>query len=287
MAKNIPLRETIKEYIFSTIGVILTALGLVIFLIPNNIAAGGASGLAIILHSIIPLSVGVWMYILNAILFLIAFLIIGFDFSYKTIYCTFLLNFFIDLFDRIINIPTYNGGDLFLAVFFGDILTAIGMAITFSQNASTGGTDILAKIFNKFFSTPMGTTLLIIDFTIGFFAGVAFNPKIGMYSILAIIINGITIDFVLKGLELAITVTIISDNNKPIEEFILTNMGRGFTYLKGKGGYTKKDRDIIFVSIRRRELGELINFVKKVDPNAFMIVNESRYVLGEGFKRNL
>ena len=174
-----------------------------------------------------------------------------------------------------------------LAVFFGDILTAIGMAITFSQNASTGGTDIIAKIFNKFFMTPMGTTLLVIDFTIGFFAGVAFDPKIGMYSILAIIINGITIDFVMKGLELAITVTIISDNNKPIEDFILNNMGRGFTYLEGKGGYTKKERDIIFVSIRRRELGELINYIKSVDPKAFVIVNESRYVLGEGFKKNL
>ncbi|MBT1248624.1 MULTISPECIES: YitT family protein [unclassified Thermosipho (in: thermotogales)] len=287
MAKNIPIKELIREYILSTIGVILTALGLVIFLIPNNIAAGGASGLAIILHSVVPIPVGIWMYIINAVLFLIAFIIIGFDFSYKTIYCTFLLNFFIDFFDRVVKIPTYDGNDLMLAVFFGDILTAIGMAITFSQNASTGGTDIIAKIFNKFFSSPMGTTLLVIDFFIGFMAGVAFDPKIGMYSILAIIINGTTIDFVLKGLELAITVTIISDNNKPIEDFILKNMGRGFTYLKGKGGYTKKDRDIIFVSIRRRELSELIYFIRKVDPNAFVIVNESRYVLGEGFKRNL
>ncbi|SHH33314.1 YitT family protein [Thermosipho atlanticus] len=287
MTKNIPKSEIIKEYIFSTFGVVLTALGLVIFLIPNNIAAGGASGLAIILHSIFSLPVGIWMYIINIILFLIAFLTIGFDFSYKTIYCTFMLNFFIDFFDRIIKIPKYTAGDLMLAIFFGDILTAVGMAITFAQNSSTGGTDIIAKIFNRYFSTPIGTSLLIIDFTIGFLAGVAFDPKVGMYSILAIIINGITIDFVMKGLELAITVTIITDNNKPIANFILKDMGRGFTYLKGKGGYTGKDREIIFVSIRRRELNELIHFVKRVDPNAFVIVNESRYVLGEGFRRSI
>jgi len=198
-----------------------------------------------------------------------------------------MLNFLIDFFDRIVKVPKFTTEDLILAVFFGDILTAVGMAITFAQNSSTGGTDIIAKIMNKFFSLPIGTSLLIIDFTIGFLAGVAFNPQIGMYSILAIIINGITIDFVLKGLELAITVTIITDKNEPIANFILNEMGRGFTYLKGKGGYTGKDREIIFVSIRRRELNELINFVKKVDPNAFVIVNESRYVLGEGFKRTI
>ncbi|QTA37866.1 YitT family protein [Thermosipho ferrireducens] len=284
---NVSKREIISEYILSTIGVIITAVGLVVFLIPNNIAAGGASGLAIILHSIISLPVGIWMYIINIVLFLVAFVTIGFDFSYKTIYCTFLLNFLIDFFDRIVPLPKYSGEDLILAVLFGDILTAIGMAITFAQNSSTGGTDILAKIFNKFFSSPMGTTLLFIDFFIGILAGLTFNASIGMYSILAIIINGITIDFVLKGLELAITVTIITDQKEEIADFILKKMGRGFTYLHGIGGYTGKERDIIYVALRRKELNELIHFVKKVDHDAFVIVNESRYVLGEGFKKRL
>ncbi|HDG61783.1 MAG TPA: YitT family protein, partial [Thermotoga sp.] len=131
--------ETIREYFFATVGTFITALGLVIFLIPSNIAAGGVSGLSIILNHFIPISVGVWMYILNGILFLIAFLTIGFDFSAKTIYCTFVLNFFVDFLDRFSIVPKYSGEDLFIVVFFGDILTALGMAITFSQNASTGG----------------------------------------------------------------------------------------------------------------------------------------------------
>ncbi|RKX52811.1 MAG: YitT family protein, partial [Thermotoga sp.] len=206
--------ETIREYFFATVGTFITALGLVIFLIPSNIAAGGVSGLSIILNHFIPISVGVWMYILNGILFLIAFLTIGFDFSAKTIYCTFVLNFFVDFLDRFSIVPKYSGEDLFIVVFFGDILTALGMAITFSQNASTGGTDIIARIFNRYFGTSLGKTLLFVDFTIGALAGVSFNARTGMYSILAIIINGLSIDFIMRGLELSSEVFIISSKNK-------------------------------------------------------------------------
>ena len=277
--------ETMREYFFATVGTFITALGLVIFLIPSNIAAGGVSGLSIILNHFVPISVGVWMYILNGLLFLIAFLTIGFDFSAKTIYCTFVLNFFVDFLDRFSIVPKYSGEDLFIVVFFGDILTALGMAITFSQNASTGGTDIIARIFNRYLGTSLGTTLLFVDFTIGALAGVSFSARTGMYSILAIIINGLSIDFIMHGLELSSEVFIISSKNKKIASFVLNKLERGATYIPAKGAYTGMDREVLMVVVKRRELNELIRHIRKLDPSAFVIIKEVRQVLGEGFKR--
>ncbi|MFN6992455.1 MAG: YitT family protein [Fervidobacterium sp.] len=280
------LREQVKEYILSTLGVLLTAIGLVIFFIPNNIAAGGASGISMILHKFIPVvPVGVMMYIINTMLFLLGFILVGKDFSFKTIYSTFALNFFIDLFDRLLNIPKYQGEDLMLAVFFGTILASIGMSITFANNSSTGGTDIIAKIIAKYFHTPIGTTLLMIDFSVGIAAGFTFDLRTGMYALLAIIMNGITIDFVLKGLELSATLLIISEQMEEIKKYILEHMERGATILKAKGAYSGKDIDVLYVAMKRRELGEILNVIRHIDKDAFVIVTEARYVLGEGFRR--
>ncbi|HUM76736.1 MAG TPA: YitT family protein, partial [Fervidobacterium sp.] len=278
---KIDIRQQVKEYVLSTFGVILTALGLVVFFIPNNIAAGGASGISMILHRMVPsVPIGVWLYMVNALLFLLGFLIVGKDFSFKTIYSTFALNFFIDFFDRVLNIPKYQEQDLMLAVFFGDVLAAIGMAITFANNSSTGGTDIIAKILTRYFHSPMGTTLLIVDFAIGITAGFAFDIRTGMYSLLAIIINGITIDFVLKGLELSVTMMIISKKPEEVKKYILENLGRGATILKASGAYSGKDIDVLYVALRRRELGEVLHLIKNIDKDAFVIVTEARYVLG-------
>ena len=274
----------IKEYVLSTLGTLITAVGLVVFLIPNDIAAGGVSGLSMILHSFVPIPVGVWMYILNGLLFLIAFLTIGFDFSAKTIYCTFVFNFFVDLFDRIIPLPKYTGDDLFLAVFFGTILTASGLAITFSQNASTGGTDILARILNKYFWISMGTGLLMVDVAIAVLAGLVFSARTGMYALLGVILNGIMVDFMMRGIEQSSEVIIISEKCDDIKDFVLNVLQRGATYIPAKGAYTGKERKILLVVVRRRELNELIRFIKKADPKAFVIIKEVRQALGEGFK---
>lgn len=273
----------IKEYVLATLGVIITAIGVVSFLIPNSIAAGGASGLAIVLNKLVGLPVGVWMYIINALLFLVGFITVGKDFSLKTIYCTFLLNFFIDLFDRFVPIPKFTD-DLIIAVLFGDIITAVGMALTFTQNASTGGTDIVARIFNKFFAAPMGTTLLMADLLIAILAGTVMGTKLGMYAVLAILINGMMIDFVLKGIESSTQVMVISDKHEEIANFVLKELKRGATYIEGKGAYTQKDKKILLIVLRRRELGELISFIRKLDKNAFIIISEARHVIGEGFQ---
>ena len=280
----------VKEYIITTLGLVLTALGLVIFLVPNGIAAGGVSGLAMILSSFTGIPVGIWMYILNALLFLLAFLTIGFDFSAKTIYSTFVLNFLVDFFDRIVPIWRYSPPyvqhvDLMLAVFFGVTLTAIGMALAFSQNSSTGGTDIIARIINRYFGTAIGVTLLIIDFSISIFSMTAFGLERAMYAILAVVMNGLMIDFVLHGIEQSSEVLIFSDRVEDIKRFVLEDLERGATLIPAIGAYTGKERVALLTIVRRRELAELIHFIRETDPKAFVVIGEVRQVLGEGFRR--
>lgn len=273
-----------KEYSLITVGDLLTAVGVVAFLVPYNIAAGGASGIAIILHGLIPLiQVGIWMYIINGVLILMAISILGIDFSFKTIYSTFLLSFFVDLFNNIFPIPTYNGGDLMLATIFGSIITAFGMALAFSQNGSTGGTDIVAKLFNRFFSIPLGQGVLMADIAIGVLSGFQFGINIGMYAILAIVLNGLSIDFLMRGMEMSKQLFIISSKNDEIADYIVKQMSRGVTYIPTIGAYTNEEYNMIMIVIKRREVAELLSLIKKIDSKAFVIVEDIDKAFGEGF----
>jgi len=277
-------KHIFREYLLSTIGAVLTAVGLVSFLIPHNIACGGASGIAIVLSAITNIPIGILLYFINGLLFVISFFVIGKEFGIRSIYCTFLLNFLVDFFDRIMPIPTYTGQDLFLTVFFGVIISAVGMAITFSQNSSTGGTDILARIFNKYFGTQMGVSLLLIDLMVGLAAGVTFNPTIGMYSIVGVIFNGLTIDYILKMIDTHLTLMIISEKEKEIVDFITNKLKRGASFIKGQGVYTATEKNLVYVALKRREMGEIVRQLRTIDPRAFIIAHEASHVIGEGFK---
>jgi uncharacterized membrane-anchored protein YitT (DUF2179 family) len=160
-----------REYLLITIGFILVALSIEIFLSPNKIAAGGVSGIAIIINSIFPfLTLGMLMLIMNVILFIIAFIVIGNKFGAKSIYASLGLSGTIWIMDRVLASNLHLTNDLLLATIFGTLMSGIGMAMVFNQNASTGGTDILAKILNKFFHIDIGKSLLSVDFIVTIFA---------------------------------------------------------------------------------------------------------------------
>ncbi|PMP79499.1 MAG: YitT family protein [Mesoaciditoga sp.] len=273
-----------KEYFLISAGDLITAVGVVAFLVPYNIAAGGASGLAIILHGLLPtIQIGVWMYIINGILILISILMLGIDFSFKTIYSTFLLSFFVDLLNNIFPIPVYTGGDLMLATIFGSIITAFGMAIAFSQNGSTGGTDIVAKLFNRFFSIPLGQGVLIADVAIGVLSGFQYGVNIGMYAILAIVLNGLSIDFLMRGMEMSKQLFIISSKNEEIENYITQKTGHTVTYIPTIGAHSRKEYKMIMVVVKRREVSSILDVIKAIDPSAFVIVEDIDKAFGEGF----
>lgn len=191
----------LQEYIVVTIGVILVAIGIQYFFTPNDIAAGGLSGLALIVNYYVPsLSLGVIIFIGNLILFAISFILIGGDFGLKTIYASVMLSVVIDFMDKVLN-STALTTNLLAAAIGGTLVSAIGLAMAFAANASTGGTDILAKILNKYTTFNIGISLLIVDLFIAIMGGFTFGLKKGIYSILVIVLNGLLIDRVLEKIE--------------------------------------------------------------------------------------
>ncbi len=268
-----------------TVGSLLTALGINLFLAPNKIAAGGVSGIAIILHYLIKVPIGATMLAINVILFIMAFLILGRSFGLKSIYATVILSVFVDgLAQTIPN--SWAVQDLLLAVLFGDFLTGIGIAMVLSRDASTGGTDIIAMILTKFTGIDVGKTLLFVDFLVTLFAAISFGKIIGMYSLLAVIVNTTTIDYVLEGISTSFKVIVITIKGKKIAERIIKELNRGVTILEATGAYTGEKRDMLWIILKRpREMIKLRNIIKEEDPTAFMTVSHVREVLGKGFRR--
>jgi len=277
--------KSIKDYIYITLGSFLTALGLDLCLIPNKLVEGGISGLSTILHYLIHVPVGLTMLFFNLILFFLAFKIMGGSFGIRSIYSTIILSIFVDLLYYIIP-STWMIRNPNVAVIFGAFLTGIGIGIVLSRNASTGGTDIIAMIANKLTGFSTGWALLITDFIITLFAGISFGKEIGIYSLIAVIINSFVIDQVLMGVTSSFEIMIVTRKGKKIAERILKEIGRGVTILEGEGAFTHKRREILWVIVRtRRELINLKKLVKEEDSKAFISVKTTKEVLGEGFKK--
>lgn len=277
--------KTAKEYIFITIGVLLVALSIEFFLAPNKIAAGGVTGIAIIVNSYIPkLQIGLIVLIMNIILFIIGFIVIGNKFGAKTIYSSLMLSAIIWMIDRVVTPNMIVTTDPLLASIFGTLFSGIGLGIVFNQNASTGGTDILAKILNKFIQVDIGKSLLAVDFIVTIFAGISFGAEAGMYALLSVIINGFVIDMVIEGLNISRQIFVISAKNDLISKFIIEDLERGCTILHGRGGYSKEDTYILYTVLGRKEFIKLKGYIKEVDVKAFISITHAHEVLGEGFK---
>lgn len=191
----------LKDYVLITIGVVLVAFGIQYFYAPNEIAGGGLSGIAIVINYYIPqLSMGTIIFIGNLILFTISFILIGGDFGFKTIYASIMLSVAMDIMQKVFHSYALTN-NMILAVLLGTVVCSIGLAIAFSINASTGGTDILAKILNKYTNFNIGVSLLVVDLLVVIFGGFTFGLGKGVYSLMAVVINGLTIDFLIAKIE--------------------------------------------------------------------------------------
>lgn len=274
----------IKDYFLTTVGVIIVALGLCFFLIPANLATGGITGLAMVINNVFPaLSISLILLILNIILFLLGFIAIGPQFGAKTIYASFLLTGTIYLIEGVFKITTPLADDLLVNLIVGILIQGVGLAIVFNQNASTGGTDIIAKILNKFTQIEIGKSLLIADFVVVLLAGFTFGLNLGIYAFLGILFNGIIIDNVIEGFNVKVNVSIISKESDQIQRFIVENLGRGATIYNAKGAYTMANKEIVTSVMEKKEFIKLKTFIKQVDKNAFVMTSNVREVLGEGF----
>nr|WP_242694224.1 YitT family protein [Proteiniclasticum aestuarii] len=281
--KEMIKKFSIKDFVMITLGIFLVAFGLEYFHIPNNIAAGGVSGLAIIINNFIPaLPVGIIILILNVILFAVAFLTLGGGFGAKTLYASFGLSGIMWIMETFFT-PVVLSEDLFINAAVGALIIGTGMAMVFNYGASTGGTDILAKILNKYFHVEIGKSLLAVDFVIGITGLATFGITAGLYALLCIVANGTLIDRLIDGFNTSKELMIISKREEQIIRFIIEELDKSCTVLNGYGGYTSEDIQILYVILSRREYIRLRSYIKEIDPKAFISVNEVHEVLGEGF----
>ena len=280
-------KTKIKDFFIQIIGTILgsviMAAGISFFLLPNQLSSGGFSGLATITYYLLNIPMGTMILISNIPLFIIALYKLGKTFFVKAIIGTASLSFFIDAFDKFEPLTQ----DRFLSCIYGGIIIGIGTAIILKSKSSTGGTDLVSNIIREY--NPrirMGTIIVIIDIVIIALNVVFFKKiEIGLYSAIAIYLNGKMIDIVFEGIYFTKLLYIISDKNEEIAQKIEKSVERGVTGIYGKGMYTQKNKLVLICAAPRGEIVHVKEIARKVDQNCFIIVSNAREVFGEGFKK--
>lgn len=280
--------RNIKEFTIQCIGTIIGALIMAIsvsfFLLPNELSTGGFSGIATIFYYLAKIPVGTTILVLNIPLFIFSFFKIGRQFFIKSIIGTISLSIFIDIFNNFEALTN----DKLLASIYGGILTGIGNAIILKSHSSTGGSDLITNIIKNY--KPMlktGNIITILDISI-VILNIVFlkNIEIGLYSAVAIYLMGKMIDIIFEGIYFTKLLFIISDKNNEISSKIESEIKRGVTGIYGKGMYTNSDKLILMCAVRRNDIANIKQLVKKIDENAFIIITNSREVLGMGFNKN-
>lgn len=274
--------QKIKEYLLTTIGTALTAIALEYFFFPSDIAAGGVSGIGLVINKLLGLDTSIVVLVLNISLFILAFLVLGKSFGAKSIYATIILSVFMWIIERFFT-PGVLTENMFLASFFGSIILGMGAAIVFHQGASTGGTSIIASIISKFTPIGIGISVLLTDSFVCILAISVFGVDKGLFGFFSVILIGLVIDKFIDGFNTCKQVFIITSKEKAIVNHIIKKIDRGCTVLNGHGGYTGSDVKIIYTVLNSNEFIALKKDVKEIDPDAFVTVNESTEVLGKGF----
>jgi uncharacterized membrane-anchored protein YitT (DUF2179 family) len=275
----------IRPFLLINLGLILTALGIVLFKVPNHFVTGGVSGLSIVVSALVPwLTVGPAMTAINAALVVWGFFVLGSGFGWKTVYSSFALSALVWGLDAAFHLKAPLTADPLLELFFAIGLPAVGSAIVFNQNSSTGGTDIIAKVLSTRTAINTGTALLISDFVIAASALVVFGVQVGLYSLLGLILKAFLIDLVIENLNVHKKMEIVTATPEPILDFILHTLHRGATIYPAQGAYSGRDWRVIHTIVGRRQALAIRNVLKEHDPKAFVSITTTSETIGKGFR---
>lgn len=278
------LKNIVFEYIGLAVGSVIMSLGLVLFLIPGKIAPGGVSGIGIVLHHLFNLPVGMVMLVFNIPLFIFGIKVLGTQFGPRTLFSFIAVSVVTDIFDRVLNLGAATD-NLLLTSIFGGILLGIGLGIVFRFKGTTGGSDILGQIIHKYSNVSIGTGILIVDFFIISLAGLAFHDiNLALYGFISLYFSSKVLDLILDGIDYARSFYIVSEKQDDIIAAITKDMGRGGTEISGKGFYTRKERNILYTVVARKEVATLRQLIQQIDPDAFVIIANVHEVIGEGFR---
>ena len=284
-------KEAVKggtvDILFWIAGCSCYAFSTAMFTAPNHIAAGGATGLAIVLNYVAPqIQIGTWSLIINIPLFILAWRVIGLKFIFRSAIVTAMLSLIIDLFSLFI--PAYTGNPL-LAVVFGGVCNGTGLALIFLRGATSGGSDILARVLRtKIQYIPMGRMILFIDCIVILVSGFVFKSlESVLYALIVVFISSKTIDSILYRTGSGKLLMVVPDNARKMSDAITSEMHRGVTLLPVRGGYTGKEKSMLIIAVRNNEVSTAYRIIHEFEPKPFIIISDAGEILGEGFKRGL
>lgn len=275
------MKRWVRDAIGITVGALLSAVALNMFLIPNKIAAGGITGLAIVLHYLFNLPVGMTGLAMNIPLFMLGMKVLGKRYGINTLYGAAVLSVAIDGLAPFVPVLTHN---TLLASLYGGVLDGIGLGMVFKFNGTTAGTDLGAAVINKLTGISIGKALLGVDFFVIIFAGIAFaNIELSLYALITLFVATQILDLIQEGRSSARAFVIMTDHSEEVGTAIMAELGRGVTYLSGRGGFTGQQREVVFCVVSINEVSRLVDLVHRLDAAAFVIVTDAHDVMGEGF----
>jgi uncharacterized membrane-anchored protein YitT (DUF2179 family) len=284
IAVNRNLFKVLEDYSIMTFGLFLFAMAWVVFIIPAQITGGGVSGLAAVVYYATKIPVSITFLGINTVLVLIAIKVLGANFGVKTIYSILVITAFFAIFQNLVKEPLVD--DMFLSSVLGGGVSGIGLGIVFSRGGSTGGTDIIAMIINKYRNVSPGRVIMLCDVIIIGSVFLVFRSVEKMvYGYLVMWVVSYALDSFLSGANKSAQMFIISKEYEKIANYISHEAFRGVTILEGKGWYTKAESKVIMSVMRKKETAAIFREIKRIDPEAFISMGSVMGVYGKGFEK--
>ena len=273
-------KRNLKEFLIITVGTLIVSTAVFFFMMPSHVSVGSGTALAMVISNFIPLPVSAITLILNVVLLILGFLLIGPEFGAKTIYCSILMPVFLGIYEIIFPNQKSLTEDPFLDVLCYIFVVGVGLAILFRRNASSGGLDIVAKLMNKFLRMELGKAMSLSGMLVALSSALVYDKKIVVISVLGTYLGGLVVDHFIFGMDLKRRVCIISPKLDEIVDFILHDLHSGATLNNIIGAYDRNPKQEVITIVDKQEYKALMDYVKRVDPKAFITVysvNEISY----------
>jgi len=278
-------KELLREFIILTLGTALVAVGVYFFKFPNHFSTGGVTGLAILLSAALPISSSIISSVLNVVFLLLGFLFLNKGFGTRTIYCSLLFSGLLSLLEWVCPLSGPLTDQKLLELFFAVILPALGSALLFNFQGSTGGTDILAMILKKFTSMDIGRALLYVDVIIAGSTLFLYGIETGLFSLLGLVLKSVLVDSVIESMNRKKSFMVVTTHPDEVCQYITTTLHRSATYWKGEGAYTHGEKWIVLAALSRSQSVALRRHMQTIDKEAFVLITNSSEIFGKGFLR--
>ena len=277
------MKSKLKNFSLLTISTLIMAVGIYFFKFTNNFTFGGITGIAVLVAKFLPISASDFSFVVNILLLIIGWIVLGKSFAEKTAYSTILLSVSLSLLERIYPMSHPLTNEPLLELIFAILLPALGSAILFNIGASSGGTDVIAMILKKYTSVNIGKGLMISDLIFTLAGFLVFNVKTGLYSLFGLIMRSALIDNFIESFNRSKYFHVVTSNATCICDFIQNDLQRGATIVNATGAFTGDDKYIILTVLSPSQAVKLRNFIKEHDPKAFLLVSNTSEIIGKGF----